>query len=240
MRVFRYLAAFLFILSIPVALVTTNIRFVAGEPRVYRYAIDQFNAVQTTGFDRDQLLAAGAVIRDYFKNDDKTLVIPVQESDGQIVSLFNERETVHMEEVKDRFRLMNRVQELSILYAICYVAAVVLWSREVSTRGLALQVAAGCVIVLATIGVVGAIGMAGFDSAWEDFHQLTFAGNDFWRLNPATDHLIQMFPPQFWENIVFLIGLMVAAEAALLLVGTMLYFGASRHAESRVLQPNYA
>ena len=51
---------YLFILSIPVALFTTNIRFVANEPRVYRYAIDEYGAVGTTGIGRDELLKAGA------------------------------------------------------------------------------------------------------------------------------------------------------------------------------------
>ena len=51
--------------------------------------------------------------------------------------------------------------------------------------------------------------------------------NDFWLLNPATDHLIQIFPPTFWENIVFFMGTLVVAEAALLLLGAGIYLGAA-------------
>jgi integral membrane protein (TIGR01906 family) len=227
MRIVRRIAALLFILSIPVALITTNIRFIANEPRVYRYAIDDYNAVQTTGIDRDELIRAGGEIRAYFNNNQETLQIRVEQN-GRQVSLFNERETAHMADVKDRFRTMNRVQEFSILYGAVYVAVVVLWAREVSIRALAAQVAIGSFLVLAAVGIAGAIGMAGFDSAWEGFHRLIFS-NDFWRLNPATDHLIQMFPPAFWESIVFFIGVMVAAEAALLLIGAGVYLGATQH-----------
>jgi integral membrane protein (TIGR01906 family) len=234
----RSLATAIFILAVPLALLTTNIRFVANEPRVYAYAIDQHDAVRTTGIERSELIRGGAELRRFFNNDQRSLLIRVQQ-DGREVSLFNARETVHLEDVKSRFRLMNRVQELSVLYVLAYVVAVVLWSKEVSPRALALQIATGCGLLLATVALVGAVGMAGFDTAWEDFHQLIFS-NDFWRLNPTSDHLIQMFPPAFWESIVFFIGLMTAAEAGLVLVFALIYIGASRRADARPLEPFYA
>src|SRR3972149_3313331 len=208
---FRFLAAFLFVLAVPVAIVTTNVRFLADEQRVYRYAVDEFGAVQTTGVSRDELLRAAAEIRAYFASGQDVLSIRVNQGDREI-SLFNARETAHMKDVKDRFLALNRVQEFSLLYALGYVAAVVLWAREVSLRGLALRVAAGCLLMLVAIGAASAFAMSGFDSAWTEFHRVLFS-NDFWRLNPATDHLIQMFPPDFWESIVFFAGLLTARDA---------------------------
>jgi integral membrane protein (TIGR01906 family) len=237
LRLIRILAIVLFVISIPVALVTTNIRFVANEERVYRYAIDQFDAVETTGLEREELLRASAEIRAYFNNDAHALDIRVRQ-DGQEVRLFNERETLHMVDVKDRFRAVSRAQELSVLYALAFIAAAVLWSREVTTRTLALLVAVGSVICLVAIGLMVAIGLAGFDQAWEDFHRVMFS-NDFWLLNPASDRLIQMFPPPFWESIVFFLGTLIAAEAILLMVGSGIYIGASRHRAARRAQTRY-
>jgi integral membrane protein (TIGR01906 family) len=236
--VIRILATIVFIISVPVALVTSNIRFVANEERVYRYAIDEYNAVAKTGIERDELLRASSEIRDYFNNNQETLAIRVHE-DGREVSLFNARETAHMEDVKDRFRAVNKAQEFSVIYAIGYIAVVVLWSREVSLRGLAIQVAAGAGVCVLAVAAIGAFGAAGFDSAWEDFHRLMFS-NDFWLLNPSTDHLIQIFPPAFWESIVFFIGTMIVAEAILLVLGAIIYIGASRHQASRRVKLAYA
>lgn len=238
MGVFRTVATLVFVLAIPVALVSTNIRFMANEPRVYRYAIDQYNAVATTGLDRAELIRAGGEIRDYFNNSQDTLLIEVTE-DGRETPLFNARETAHMQDVKSRFQALNRAQEFSVMYVLGYIVFVVLWAREISTRALAVRVGAGSVICLAVLGIVGAFGLAGFDSAWEDFHRLIFS-NDFWRLDPATDHLIQMFPPDFWERIVFFLGMMVVAEAALLLLGAGLYLGASRHRSESQPEADYA
>jgi integral membrane protein (TIGR01906 family) len=236
--VIRILAAILFVIAVPVALVTSTIRFVANEERVYRYAIDEFDAVATTGIERAELLRASAEIRDYFNNDEETLVIRVRE-DGREVSLFNGRETAHMEDVKDRFRAVNKAQEFSVIYAISYVAVVALWAREVSLRALAMQLAIGSAACVLAVGVIGAFGAAGFEGAWEDFHRLMFS-NDFWLLNPSTDHLIQIFPPAFWESIVFFVGTLVAAEAVLILLGCLVYLGASRHQTSRRMRLEYA
>jgi integral membrane protein (TIGR01906 family) len=238
MGVIRILAAIVFIVSIPVALVTSNIRFVANEARVYRYAIDEYDAVAKTGIERDELIRASSEIRAYFNNDADTLSIMVREG-GREVSLFNPRETAHMEDVKDRFRAVNRAQEFTVIYILGYIAVVGLWAREVSLRGLATQIAIGSLICVFAIGAIGAFGAAGFDSAWEDFHELMFS-NDFWLLNPNTDRLIQIFPPAFWESIVFFIGTMILAEAVLLALGSLIYIGASRHQALQRMKLAYA
>jgi integral membrane protein (TIGR01906 family) len=238
LRALRFCSIVLFIIAVPVALITTNVRFAVNQPRVYRYAIDDFGAVRATGIDRDQLLRASGELRDYFNSGNEPLAIQVQVN-ARDQSLFNPRETAHLADVKDRFQLVNRAQELSFVYILIFIAAAVVWARAVSARSLAVYVAAGCGICLAVIATIGLLGLAGFDSAWEDFHLLIFS-NDFWRLNPATDHLIQIFPLAFWENIVFILGLMIAGEAALLLLASGFYLGASKRAGARRLTADYA
>lgn len=234
----RTLASVLFILAIPAALITTNIRFMVNEPRVYRYAIDNFDAVTTTGIARDELIRSGAELRDYFRNGDDVVSIKVQDK-GREVSLFNPRETAHLKDVKSRLKLQNAVEEFSVLYIIAFIAAVVLWSREITVRRLAVNTIIGSGLTLAIVGVAGALGASGFDAAWLHFHELIFS-NDFWLLNPRTDHLIQIFPPEFWQNIVFVIGLLVAAEAGLVLLVSGLYLGAtSRRMPEGELAPSY-
>ena len=235
----RNLAALLFIVAIPVALLTTNIRFMANEERVYRYALDEFGRPwATSGIERAELLRAGAELRAYFNNDVERVAIRVRQ-DGTEKLLFTPRETDHLVDVKDRFRLMNRVQEVAVVYVLVYVVAVVLWARELTPRRLALQVMVGAVLTLAVVGGVGVLGLSGFGTAWEDFHTLIFS-NDFWRLNPNTHHLIQMFPLDFWQSIVFFIGLIAVFEAALILIGAGIYLGVTnRPAPTRRLRPAY-
>jgi uncharacterized membrane protein len=62
------------------------------------------------------------------------------------------------------------------------------------------------------LGAVGGLAMMGFDAAWSQFHGIAFT-NDFWELNPRTDHLIQMYPEDFWFEATMAIGLMIALQA---------------------------
>jgi integral membrane protein (TIGR01906 family) len=239
MSALRRIASVLFVLALPAALVTTNIRFIANEPRVYRYAVDDFGAVATTGIARDELLRAMGELRAYFKAGGDEPVSILVERQGREQSLFNPRETAHLKDVKDRFKLQNAVQEFSVLYVLTYIAAVVIWSREITVRRLAVNTMIGCGITVLAIGGAGAFGLSGFDSAWTQFHEVLFS-NDFWLLNPRTDHLIQIFPPEFWQNIVFFIGLLTAAEAALILLVAGLYLGATaRRAPEGELAPSF-
>ena len=219
----RLIARILFVLCLPVAFLTTNIRYLANEPRVYSYSIDHYNAAAITGIDRSELIRGGADLRDYFNDDSDRPDIRVKQNDID-TPLFNERETAHLKEVKARFRAQNIAEEFSVFYLLGYVAIVVLWAREISLRALAGQTLVGCALTLAVVGAVGAFSLGGFDQAWFKFHELIFS-SDFWMLDPRSDHLIQMFPAEFWQFIVSTVGLLTAAEAGLVLVFSGLYLG---------------
>ena len=121
------------------------------------------------------------------------------------------------------------MQEFSVLYGSPTSRLVVLWAREVSLRRLAVRSAARLPrVARGSWRAGGAIGLSGFDSAWDQLPRDAVQQRHL-AANPATDHLIQMFPPAFWENIVFLIGLLIAAEAALLLIGAVIYLGVTSH-----------
>jgi integral membrane protein (TIGR01906 family) len=223
----RHAAALLFIVALPVALVTTNVRIAANEPRLYQYAIDEYHGPRTTGIPREELLRGSAELRAYFNNDEEQLFVRVRDNEGQLVSLFNRRETLHLVDVKNLFQQAFRVQEASVLFVLAYVVGVFIWAREGTLRTLAIQVLAAAVLSVAVIAGVGGIAVAGFDSAFDQFHEIAF-DNDFWRLDPATDHLIQMFPSDFWQQVSLWIGLATLAELAGLALIAALYLGLTR------------
>jgi len=79
--------------------------------------------------------------------------------------------------------------------------------------------------------LVGVLAIAGFDSAWNQFHELVFS-NDFWRLDPDTDRLIQMFPEAYWQESVFIIAAAIAIQGAFIAALVAVYLFVTR-AESR-------
>ena len=229
MAIIRRAAALLFIVAIPVALITTNIRIVANEPRLYEYAIDHYDAPQRTGIARDELLRGSGELRSYFNNDEDEIFVRV-EKDERPISLFNPRETTHLRDVKTLFQASFRVQEGAVIFVLAYVVAVFLWAREGSLRALATQILLSGLLGLAVIGAVGAFAVTGFDQSFEQFHLIAF-DNDFWRLNPSRDHLIQMFPEPFWRDVILWLGIGTLAEFAVLAGGSGVYMWFTRRSE---------
>lgn len=237
----RVLATIAFVIALPVALVTTNIRLLANAPLVYDYAFDRYDAEEATGLARDDLDGTAAALRRYFNNDEKTFYYSVTE-DGLPGPVLNARETRHMEDVKSLFVSLNRAQELSAIYVLFYVVAFFIWAREGSLRQLAAQCLMGLSLGVMVVGGIGVVAAFGFDAAWERFHGLIFT-NDFWRLNPRTDHLIQMFPEAFWRDMVIFLGVVCALEAAIIGIVSGVYLlgtrGERRHLPGGVdLQPS--
>ena len=226
MGLVRYLVGLLFIIAVPVALVTTTVRILANEPLVYEYAIDEYDAMQTTGIARDELLRAGSELRNYFNNDEDEIFVRV-ERDGSPIRLFNDRETIHLRDVKNLMIKNFRVQEASVIFVLTYVVAVFIWARESSLRILAKQLLLSVLLSLAIIGGVGAFAFTGFHESFDQFHRIVF-DNDFWQLDPSRDRLIQMFPEPFWEDAILWGGLAVLAQLGALALLSATYLGLTR------------
>lgn len=231
----RLIATVLFIIAVPTALVLTNIRIVANEPRVYEYAIDQYDAPATTGIPRSELLRSSADIRRYFRDDRESVVIRVRNDQGETESLFNSRETQHMHDVKSVMRGAFRVQEVAVLFVCAYVVTTFIWARESSARGLAMQLLLAGVAGLVAIGAIGVVAALGFDAFWERFHGVLF-DNDLWQLDPDRDHLIQMFPEDFWQDVVIWIGAVTVGELLVLAAASAAYLGLTRNRERTVYE----
>ena len=220
---FRSLAIGLFIFSIPLALLATNIRVAISEKAVYDYSVRSYDAAGVSGIPESELVRANGEIVRYLRGTTTgPLSIAVEDDNGQQVQLFNARETAHMADVRDLVQLLFAVQVLSV--AVALTSAVVLLVL-LPPRVLAAALLCGAVVTGGLLAIAGAVAVSGFDSAWNQFHLFAFS-NDLWRLDPQEDHLIQMFPEPFWERITLLLGAATIFEAALisLVSGAYLWF----------------
>jgi integral membrane protein (TIGR01906 family) len=223
----RQLTALLFIIALPIALITTTIRVAVNEPKLYEYATDHYNTPATTGIERSELLRASGELREYFNNDEDTIFVRVQQ-DGSPVSLFNPRETEHLRDVKTLMQRTFRVQEAAVVYVLAYIVFVFIWSKEGGFRRLAMEILTSGLVTLLVIGALGVVAATGFDSAWDQFHVIAFS-NDLWQLDPDTDHLIQMFPEAFWEDVTIGIGLLGLLEMGVACALAAIYLGVTRN-----------
>ena len=219
------IAAGVFVVALPTLLITSNVRVLAGEARIFDYGFRTYDADRATGLPMADVERAGREIIDYFENDEQTLRIVVRDN-GDEVSLFNARETEHMEDVKGLMRVVFRLNEFSLAYVLTYITGVFIWSGR-PIRMLARQALGGLAAGLAVLVGVGIFAVTGFEAAWERFHRIAFR-NDLWQLDPDTDRLIQMFPEPFWQDMTYLLGIATIAEALFILALSLGYLVATR------------
>ncbi len=231
MRYIGMVATTGFVLALPVLLFTTNIRFLASDTGFLEGALRRHDAAQNTGIALGELdYAVGAIVR-YFEDDEETLRVLVF-TGGQETALLSAEETIHMRDVKSLMRTLYRANEVALGFVLAYVAGVVLWSGERSGRDLAAYVLGGVGVGIVVGVAVGVITLVGFESAWEQMHEIIFT-NDFWLLDPSRDRLIQMFPESFWAEATLIVVALALVEAAVLVAvaGGYLWFTRPPRAE---------
>jgi integral membrane protein (TIGR01906 family) len=202
-------------------LITSNVRWAANEPRLYEYSFEHYDAEARTGVARAELDSSARDLVRYF-SDERPTIQTLVTREGQRVPLYSERETSHLRDVKDLFRTVFRAQEASLAFVLAYVVGFFVWAGEASLRRLARTVLAASLATVALLGAAGVGALVGFDDLWTRFHLLAFT-NDLWRLDPDTDHLIQMFPEDFWLDATLLVAGLTAAEALALLAASTAY-----------------
>ena len=211
MRGLRLLGITLFAISVPLFLVTTNVRGVINAPLLYSYGFDKYDISARTGIELDELLLASAQIREYFNSDEEDLDVKVVQG-GLRRSIFNTREVSHMRDVKGLVRGVYRVQELAGVYLVAFSFAGLAMARRRFLRQLGRYVGLGGVGTVGLVVVVGLASIVGFDRLFLTFHLVSFS-NDLWQLDPSRDYLIAMFPEGFFFTATIWIAVSTLLEA---------------------------
>ena len=237
MKLLARLATALFIISVPVFLVTANVRFAAGDSWFTREGFRTYEVDQTTGLSFQDLDRAADDMVRYFEDDRSSLRTQVTIA-GQETALFTEEETSHMRDVKGLIRVVFRLNEASLAVILAYIGAVVLWTRERTPRQLAKYTLAGVFVGFVLVAAIGAFAITGFDAAWTKFHEIAFQ-NENWRFDPDTDRLIQMFPEPFWQDMTYLVGGLTLFEvlAVVAVAVSYLLWGRDRDDDAEIERP---
>ena len=130
----RQAATAAFILAVPVFLLTTNVRLAFDSLALYRFGFEQYDVTTTTGLSMDQLMEVATEVRDYFNSSDELLDVQVDLA-GEVRPLFNEREILHMRDVKGLVRGIYALQSLSGVYLLGYAAVVLAAGRWRGAQG---------------------------------------------------------------------------------------------------------
>lgn len=195
MRTFGFIARWLFILCLPVLLLTASIAWAVNSLWLYEQGFDKYRISQATGLSPSELDKAARGLISYFNSGEADINVTVTK-DGRTFALFNEREVIHLRDVKELFRLDYRVLLVTLVYALGYAGANLFLKRRLR---LAREVATGAGLTLALMLVLGVGILLDFSGLFLQFHLISFT-NDLWQLDPSRDYLIMMFPEGFWAD----------------------------------------
>jgi len=201
-------------MALPIFLICTNVRLVINSPLLYEYDFARYDIESRTGLPREEFRRATDQIVDYFNGPDEWLDVRVQ-WEGREVSLYKEREVLHMRDVKGLVRGVYAAGLWTGGYVVLFAVAGALLARRRFLPVLASGVKWSAIGSVAVIVLVGIASLVAFDPIFTAFHKLSFS-NDLWLLDPNTDYLLKMFPEGFFLDATLAIAAFTVAEFAVL------------------------
>jgi len=229
LRVLGIVAKWLFILCLPLLLLTASIGWVANSLWLYKDGFEKYNVSQPTGLAEAELEKAASGLISYFNSDDEYISLTVMK-DGEPFELFNQREVIHLKDVKGLIWLDYRLFLGTLIYVLAYAGVSLFWRKREYWRRLAWGVVGGSSITLGIIVALGIVSMlVDFREAFTQFHFLAFT-NELWMLDPTKDYMIMLFPEGFWYDVTLLCGGITAGLAVILggVAGVYLRFSRGR------------
>ena len=213
-RRMRWLPAALFVAAVPVFLVTGSITWAFNNIGLYESGFERYRIAYASGIAPADLRQVALDIRAYFNSGEEPLAVRTRVF-GAERALFNEREIIHMADVK---RLLWGVYGALAASAACLAALIAVGFARAG-RGwlpsLARRMLWGGALTAGLLLLFGLIAAVGFDALFLLFHRISFA-NDFWRLDPRTDYLVLLFPQGFWFDATLWFALRALAGGGLL------------------------
>ncbi len=201
-RILGALAAGLFILCIPIFLMTSHLTWAVNEVRLYEYGFTKYDVSEETGFSDEELLEVARGLIHYFNSGEK----------GDELDIFNEREVTHLQDVRGLIEINYHLQEAAFGYIIAFLIGGFLLKRKQFAPLLAKMAVGGSILTIALLIVFGIVALVNFQWLFSSFHHLFFSG-DSWILS---GYLPQMFPEGFFSDATFFIVGAVVVEAIVL------------------------
>lgn len=209
--ILSFLAALLLIL----AMLFTSLQLVMHSENWLRSRYVEYGTAELIGISTDDITRALMQLVYYMEGDVPSIDLTVTEN-GQEVSMYNDRERLHMVDVQVLYQNFRTLRN----FALPAAALLLIGAGAMLEKGSRLRVFAKAYLfgLLAYAVVIGALGIwvaSDFTSFWIKFHHVFFT-NDLWLLSYATDRMIRICPEQLFYDIVVRFALLFLAAAGVL------------------------
>jgi len=191
-------ARWLFIICLPVLLLTASIGWAANSLWLYKYGFEKYDVSSTTGLADSELEKVAAGLISYFNSGEEYISITVVK-DGEPFNLFTPEETIHFRDVKGLIWLDYWVLLGTLIYTLGYAITSLFWHKRRYWRQLAWGVVGGSSVTLALMLLLGLGTLLDFDQLLLQFHLISFS-NDYWF---AEGYMLLLFPELLFDATLF-------------------------------------
>ncbi|MBP3868231.1 MAG: TIGR01906 family membrane protein [Solobacterium sp.] len=213
----------IFLLSL--ALLMTCIDVCSFRTGFYKTEYAKNDTSSYTGMSQEDNLKATMTLLDYLK-DKRSDIVVTAKVNGMEREVFNERETLHMVDVKKLYQSAILVRNLCALAGALLFGYLLIRKhrvREILQAGFQ----KGNLLIGGIVLFIAIWALADFNAFWTNFH-LFFFDNDLWLLDPRTSIMINLFPGSFFFDLV--IQIILSYLGSLILIGLFTYWPSRRHA----------
>lgn len=163
----------------------------------YKKEYIKFNTVKDVGVSESDLFLMTDDLLDYLKGNKPDLSLEITHN-GNVQQAFNEREIIHMSDVKDLYDKVIIIRNVCFVVAVCLLLYCIIrkdFNNYLSSYKKTLYFFGGL------FSIIGMFCLIDFNSFWINFHKVFFTKNDYWLLDPNTSLLINMVPEQFFFDL---------------------------------------
>lgn len=159
------------------------------------------------GMSQEDLMKSTDALLDYLQGKKDDIKVEAM-MNGHNVEVFNERETLHMADVKELLDNAVKARDILLWGGAAILAAVIASAKWEKLSVLKDAYKYSVAAIGAFIAVLGCWAAVDFYDFWVDFHYLFF-DNTLFFLDPNTSIMINMFPENFFFDLVFRIIVIV-------------------------------
>jgi len=213
MKILKFIVFWLLICCIPLLIITSNLRWGINEIKVYEYSVDKYEISYVTGIEKPELMNVYHHLIDFY-NSEMGSAQALVEKEGEIIPIFNEKELIHLADVKKLIQLDYCIQitALVVLFVCCLVLYIGLKRNwHILAKGFLW----GSVFTLGVMIFLALWALFGFEQLFILFHRASFT-NEFWILDPTKDYLLMLFPGGFFYDIALFGFVAIIIESILL------------------------
>ena len=216
MKIAVFIARIVFVVCLPVLLLTAVIAVEVNSSLLYTHGFEKYDVRQSLAenglnlTDDDMAGIARGFIH-YFNSSEEYISLTVQQN-NETVALFNNEEIIHFKDVRKLFRFDYNVLLGTFCYCLVFSLVSIFGRKGKNRNNLAGDTIKGSVLSLGLMLLLGIGALVDFDSLFYQFHLLVFT-NSFWS---AEGNMLLLFPDGFWYDAAVYIVIAIALLAVIL------------------------